>query len=336
MRAAIFNGKNNISIEDVQIPQVGENDVLIKVMACGICGTDVHIYEGAEGAAQTIPPLILGHEFTGVVEKIGSQVKGVVIGDRVSVDPNKTCGICTQCKIGNAHFCENMIGYGTTVHGGFAQYCVVHHSQIYPLGNLSFEEGAMAEPIACCLHGIDCCNIKTGSTVLIIGGGAIGLIMLQLAKCAGATKIIVSEPIREKRNMAERLGADMVINPLDNIDTILQESNIDVVIECVGLKNTMLDAIKYAGIKSTIMLFGLGNPSDEIPIKPFDIFKRELTIKGSFINPYTQKRAIDILKQEKINVNILSYKTIPLDDLNEALHSSDMRSKGKIFVNPWI
>jgi 2-desacetyl-2-hydroxyethyl bacteriochlorophyllide A dehydrogenase len=340
MKAAVYKGNRTIVVEDAPIPLIGSHDILVKVMACGICGTDVHIFKGSEGAAQTTPPVILGHEFSGIIEKIGSNVKHLKVGDRVTVDPNNMCGSCYYCQNGLAHFCENMIGYGTTVDGGFAQYWAGNSKQAYQLDDsISFIEGAMVEPIACCLHGIDGCEIKAGSTVMIIGGGTIGLIMLQLAKIAGATTVVVLEPIKEKRDMAIKVGADIVIDSFnENVQDILVQhkiKQINTVIECVGLKVTMVDAIKYAGKKSIAMLFGLGNPNDEIPVKPFELFKKEITIKASFINPYTQSRALDILKSGKLDIKTLISHEITLAELADVLADPKKRNSGKVIVNPF-
>ena len=161
MKSAVFYGKHDLRVEDSSKPSVGKRDVLINVKACGVCGTDVHIYEGDKGAADVTPPTILGHEFAGVVEAVGSDVTGFKPGDRVCIDPNHPCGCCEPCRDGINHYCEHMTGYGTTVNGGFAEYCSVDMQQVYKLGDhTSFEQGAMTEPVACCLHGIDMCNIK--------------------------------------------------------------------------------------------------------------------------------------------------------------------------------
>ena len=161
MKSAVFYGKHDLRVEESAKPAVGRRDVLINVKACGVCGTDVHIYEGDKGAADVTPPTILGHEFAGVVEAVGSDVTGFKPGDRVCIDPNHPCGCCEPCRDGINHYCEHMTGYGTTVNGGFAEYCSVDMQQVYKLGDhTSFEQGAMTEPVACCLHGIDMCNIK--------------------------------------------------------------------------------------------------------------------------------------------------------------------------------
>ena len=337
MKAAVFYKENDLRLENIPVPEPKAGEVLIKVKACGICGTDVHIFHGDEGAAATPAGTVLGHEFSGVVEKIGDCVAGISVGDKVCVDPNKLCNECYYCKNGIGHFCENMIGIGTTVNGGFAEYCCVPQSQVYKVAEkTSFEKAAMAEPVACCLHGIDMCDIKVGETVLVIGGGMIGLIMLQLAKLSGAGKLILLEPVAEKRVLGYKLGADLCINPLEeNVEAVLGAHNvgrISTVIECAGLPSTMRQAISLAGKKSTVMLFGLTKPNDEIPVKPFEIFKKEVVIKASFINPYTQRRAVDLIDSGKIDVSSMVYRKISLEELSEALADGSLRAKGKLIV----
>lgn len=341
MKSAIFYGKHSMKVEDVNKPNIGKDDVLIKVMACGVCGTDVHIYEGDEGAAECTPPTILGHEFSGIVEAVGEGVTNVKVGEKVCVDPNNICGECYYCREGIGHFCEAMIGIGTTTNGGFAQYCSVNKKQVYRIDeNTTFEAGAMAEPVACCLHGIDMCDIKPGSTVMVIGGGMIGLIMLQLAKLEGAHKIVLLEPVQGKRDMAKKLGADICIDPLnEDVEAILKANGIErinTVIECAGLKSTIKQAIEYAGKNSTVMMFGLTKPNDTIDIKPFDIFKKEVVLKSSFINPYTQDRAVKLINSGKIDVTSMVYEVCSLEKLEKVLSSPELRSKGKYIVNPWL
>jgi len=339
LKAAVYHGKFDLRVEEVEKPLLKPDEVLIKVEACGVCGTDLHIYEGAEGAAACIPPTVLGHEFSGVVSEVGSSVKSLKPGDRVCVDPNDTCGMCYYCRIGKVHFCENMVGYGTTVNGAFAEYCAIREKQAYKIDDkLSFEEAAMAEPIACCLHGMDLTGVKTGDTVMIIGGGTIGLIMLQLAKLSGASTLIIVEPVGTKRDMAVKLGADITIDPLNQcIEEVLAAysiKSIDATIECVGLKETMQNAIKYVSKGGTAMLFGLTNPACEIPLMPFDLFRREITIKASFINPCTQKRAVSILESGRIDVKSLITDQVKLDDINKVFEDNSYRKRGKGIVRP--
>lgn len=339
MKAAVFYGKNDMRVEEAEIRKPGDNEVMIKIEACGVCGTDLHIYSGAEGAAKTMPPTILGHEFSGVVCETGAGVKSVKAGDRVCVDPNDACGECYYCRTGRAHFCENMIGIGTTTYGGFAEYCTVKEKQVYRISDgMSFEEGAMAEPVACCLHGIDLINVHAGQTIMVIGGGTIGMIMLQLAKLSGASTLIQLEPVKAKRELGIQLGADISIDPVNSdAEAVIASAgikNIDTVIECVGLRNTMLDTVKYVGKGGTAMLFGLTDPEQEIPLKPFEVFKKEITIKASFINPYTHARAVSLLEAHKIDVKSLITDTVRLDDINNVFAAGRYKGRGKIIVKP--
>lgn len=304
-----------------------------------MCGTDVHIYEGDKGAAEVTPPTILGHEFSGVIREVGSEVKKYKAGDRVCIDPNCYCGACDPCRNGVAHFCENMMGYGTTVNGGFAEYCAVDERQVYLLGeNTTFEQGAMAEPVACCLHGIDMCEIQPGQQVVIIGGGMIGLLMLQLAKLAGAAKVALLEPVENKREVGRKLGADVCIDPVkEDVKERLAENGMDwvnVVIECVGRPSTIEQAIEIAGNKAVVMMFGLTKPDEEIAVKPFQVFQKELVLKASYINPYTQKRALDLINSGRLDVSSMVYEVCSLDKLEEILSRPEVRAKGKYVISP--
>ena len=339
MKATVFYGKEDLRVEELPIPEVKKSDdVVIRVHACGVCGTDMHIFDGDEGAAPTPAGTVLGHEFAGEVIAVGSDVKGISVGDRVCVDPNKLCGVCDFCRGGIGHFCDSMVGIGTTVNGGFAEYCIVPESQVYKFSDkISYAEAAMTEPVACCLHGIDMCDIDAGATVCVIGGGMIGLLMLQLAKLRGAARLILIEPIAEKRALALSLGADIVIDPMtESVEDAIANSGIDridCVIECVGKTATMKQAIALAGKKSTVMLFGLSRPNDTIDIKPFEIFKKEITIKASFINPYTQKRALALIDSGKIDVSSMIYKTARIEELPRILADKAERAKGKYIIS---
>jgi threonine dehydrogenase-like Zn-dependent dehydrogenase len=339
MKAAVWYGPKDLRIEDAPMPAPGPEEVLIKVKACGVCGTDVHIYEGDKGSNDVAPPRILGHEMSGVVEEVGSSVNDIRPGDRVCVDPNILCGRCYYCHNGIGHFCENMRGVGTTIDGGFAEYCGVDRKAVYPVpDDMPFELACMAEPVACCLHGMDMCNIRPGSHVVVIGGGMIGLIMLQLAKVSGASKVVLIEPVAGKREKALQLGASFTIDPASgDVKRELAEggvTRVETAIECVGLPATMSMAVDLAGRKSVVMMFGLTKPDDTIPIKPFEIFRKETEIKASFINPYTQSRAIELLSSGRIDVVSMQCDPIPLEELEAALSDPEKRKEGKWIVLP--
>ncbi len=338
MKAAVFYGKQDLRIIDIPVPEINDNEVLVKVMACGICGTDVHIYHGDEGAAPTPAGTVLGHEFSGIAVKVGANVKSIKEGDKVCVDPNFMCGKCDYCRNGIGHYCEAMTGYGTTVNGGFAQYCAVNEAVVYRVADhLTFEQAAMGEPVSCCIHGIDMCDIDVSSNVAVIGCGMIGLIMMQLAKLRGAAKLIAIEPVAEKRDQALKLGADMVIDPMScDVKAELVNAGIkrlDVVIECVGKTATVSQAIDIAGNKSTVMLFGLTAPNDTVAVKPFEIFKKEVVIKASFINPYTIDRALRLIASGKIDVSSMVTRLAPIDALPEILENPALRRDGKVIIS---
>ena len=337
MKAAVFYEKQKIVVEEHEIHKPKENEVLIQVKAAGVCGTDLHIFQGAKGASECYPPVVLGHEFSGIVTEIGKNVTRVKVGDHVTVDPSIVCDDCDECQEGTPHFCKDYSATGVTYDGGFAEYCTVLEKQVYRLKeDVSFEEGAMCEPVGCCVHGIDRANIKTGDVVLIIGGGTIGLIMMQLAKLSGASIVIVSEPLEVKRKTASELGADIVVDPFEkDLFEVLEEHSIhkiNVCIECVGKKNTMSDAVKYAGQGATIVFFGVAEPDCEIPVKPYEIFQRELTITASFVNPFTHARAVKMVNSHRLRLAELISDRIPLDEIERAFEIGG--KNGKMMILP--
>lgn len=337
MKAAVFYGKEDLRVEEREMPKAGRKEVLVRVHACGICGTDVHIFCGDEGAAPTPAGTVLGHEFAGEIVDVGEDAGDFSIGDRVCIDPNKLCGSCEFCRKGIGHFCTSITGIGTTVDGGFAEYCAVPVSQVYKVSEkISYQAAAMAEPVSCCLHGIELANVKCGSTAAVIGCGMIGLIMIQLAKLSGAACIIAVEPIEGKRKQALALGADLALDPgnEDVAETLKKQGieQIDSVIECVGRTQTIEQAIALAGKNSTVMMFGLTKPEASIRVKPFEIFKKEITIRSSYINPYTFPAAVKLIESGRIDVTSMIYKTEPLSELPAILADGKRRSAGKYII----
>ena len=338
MKSLVLTDVQTLEIQESATPIPGRTEVIVDVHACGVCGTDLHMYHGDKGAFENTFPLVMGHEFSGIISSIGSNVKKLKIGDRVCVDPNLYCGNCRSCLRGQPHFCENMTGYGTTLPGGFSEKCKVDEKAVYKIPDtLSLEHAAMVEPVACCLHGIDRANIHPGDTVALIGAGSIGQIMLQLALCAGAARAVVIEPIPEKREKAKMLGAYLTIDPLtqdvkEEIKNAGIES-IDTVIECVGRINTMETAIDIAGNAATVMLFGLTAPNSGLQVLPYEqLFQKELNVTGSFINPLCSQRVIDLLTEKKINIDEVITDKIPLSEAEKVFTDDSYRSHGKILL----
>ncbi len=329
MLSAVFYGKGNMRTEQREIPEAGDDDVLIRVHACGICGTDLHIMNGDEGAAKTPAGTVLGHEFAGEVVDIGRHVTGINIGDRVSVDPNRLCGKCDFCRRGAGHFCTSMVGIGTTADGGFSEYAAVPSSQVYKVSDdIPYETAAMCEPLSCCLHGIELCSIQCGSTVAVIGCGMIGLLMIQLVRQRGAAKIIATDIIEEKRKAALRLGADIALEPSFMHDL----GQIDTVIECAGKSSTIEQAIAIAGVNSVVMMFGLTSPDAMISVKPFEIFKKEINLRSSYINPYTFGKAVKLIESGRVDVSSFVYAKKSLHELPGLFADKSTLALGKHII----
>jgi len=338
MKALVLTEPKKLMIQEVDVKEPEDDEIVIQVKACGVCGTDLHMFHGDKGAFDNAFPLIMGHEFAGVVVKTGKAAKKFKTGDHVAVDPNVYCGQCPSCLKGDVHYCENMIGIGTTINGGFAEYCTVKERAAYLVPDkLPFEYAAMMEPVSCCLHGIDRSNIHPGDTVAVIGFGAIGQIIYQLANCAGAARIIVVEPVKEKRDKAMNMGAFLTIDPIqeDVLGQIKSSgiASIDTVIECVGKKQTMEMAVDIASNRATVMLFGLTSPGVKLEILAFEqIFKKELTITGSYINPLVSQRVINLLAAGRIDMSQIITDRIPLNDSIKVFTDDSYRSHGKIVI----
>lgn len=338
MIGAYFLGNKEIEIRTLNFDEPGEGQVLLKVCACGVCGTDVHIYEGGKGSAEVKPPVILGHEFCGFIEKIGPGVEGLKVGQLVTVDPNIYCGKCLPCRQGQKQMCHNMGAVGVNMDGGFADYCLAPYEQclVVPEGT-DPEQAAMAEPIACCLHGIDRAGIRPGENVLVVGGGTIGQIMLQLARLAGAAKVVLSEPVAKRRELALELGADAAIDPInenlnERLYEILGSEGADVVIECVGHPKTSEQAIDAAARCGRVLLFGVPHPEAVLQTKMHPIFQKELTIMGSFVNPDTQTRAVALIASGQLNLKPLITHRYPVSQLENAINMQTSAESIKVLV----
>lgn len=335
MRASFFLGNKTFEVREQELPRAGAGEVVIRSMACGVCGTDVHIYHGEPGSADVTPPVVLGHEYSGVVTEVGEGVTSLRPGDHVTVDPNIYCGKCDYCRVGKKQLCEHMEAIGVTRNGGFAEYSVVPEGQAFLLSpELPMEFGAMAEPVACCLHGIDRAEICEGNTVCIVGGGAIGLIMVQLARLAGAAKIILSEPNEKRRSVGLSLGADIAIDPAAPGAMDGFRNAADVVIECVGNLPAVKSAFAYAKKGANIVLFSVPKVDSKFDLPLFDVYKKELTIKGSFVNPDTHSRAVALLNAGKLNFDQIITHRFPLAQMPEAIAMQMSDQSIKVIATP--
>ena len=319
---------------------LGPHDVLVNNKACGICGTDVHIYHGEKGSADVTPPVVLGHEFAGVVAEVGSEVTSVKPGDHVAMDPNMYCNECMPCRMGKKQECEHLFALGVNVNGGFAEYAVCPETQCFKVrDDISFDVAAMAEPLACVVHGIDQAQIQPGQVVLVIGGGTIGLMMVQMARLCGASTVILSEPVEMRRKIGLEVGADGVIDPIHEdvpgrIKEICGRDGADVVIECVGKPFAVEQAFSAAGFAATILLFSVPGVDATVPLPLFDVYKKELRIVGSMINPDTHQRAVNLINSGRLELEKLITHVYDLEHMDEAIHMQMSAESIKVVVHP--
>lgn len=323
MKAALYTGSHHVAIVERELRPLHSGEALVQVDACGICGTDLHI---VEGASRSQPPVVLGHEYTGLVLDMVGESPSVSVGVRTAVDPNISCGTCFYCRRGLIHLCSNLCALGVDRDGGIAEFSIVPISQLYAVPEtLTPLAAALVEPVSCALHGVDRAGIRVGDTVVILGGGTIGLLILQLVRHAGAARVIIAEPIDHKRKVAKDLRADLTLNPLDDDvrSSVLDVTSVgaDVVFECAGSIASAEHALQLARRGGTIVFFGVCPRGETFPISPHEVYARELSIVGSYVNPCTFTRAIDVIASGIVNIEALSPTVFSLDELPQAFEA---------------
>lgn len=339
MKAMRLESIGNLVVREIEKPVPGPDDLLVRVEACGICGTDRHLLHGE---FPSTPPVTLGHEFCGIVEAMGEDVKGFRLGARITGDPNIACGRCPQCHAGRVNLCRNLKAIGISRDGGFADYVVVPQKQAFEIPlDLPATHGAFCEPLACCIHGVDLAGLKTGSSAIVLGGGVIGLLTLQLARLAGATRILLVTRSAEKRRLAESLGATTTVDPGDGdlIARITAENGLlpggaDVVFECAGVAETMQQAPRLARRGGTAVILGVMPQGATIEIEPFDLLFREVALISSFVNPFTHARAADLIASGRVRVEPLISRRIGLEEAPEAITNPARGGEIRVLVVP--
>jgi len=321
MRAAVLYNIRDIRLSEVPKPSLGSDEVLVKVKACGICGTDVHFYKGEWKVKM---PLIPGHEFSGIIEDVGENVKNIKPGDHIVAEPNITCGKCYYCRMSERNFfCTELKALGVDINGAYAEYVKVPSRNVYKIPEeLSFEEAAMIEPLACCIRGLDNVGIKVGERVAIVGTGPIGLLMIQLVKMWGASKVYAIDLLDERLRIAEKVGADIVINPLvgDPREIIMRDTNeigVDVSIEAVGSVRAIETAFNLVRRGGRLLIFGVAPQNAVWNVKPFELYDKELKIVASYRSPFTFERAVELASTGRLDFKSIISHIIPLDSVPE-------------------
>ncbi|MBM7656394.1 zinc-dependent dehydrogenase [Neobacillus cucumis] len=330
MKAAVFYGPDELKLEEVNKPTIDEHEVLVKVKVSAVCGTDVRIFEGKKTKGVRTPSVI-GHELVGVIEEVGDQVKGYFEGDRVGVMPVIPCGKCYYCLNGRENVCANRTAIGYEFDGGFAEYVRIPRTAL-EAGNvvkipdhISFEQAVVTEPLACCLNGQRKANVKMGDVVVVIGGGPIGLMHVQLAKIAGAKSIILSEPIDHRREKGLIAGADYAIDPTkDSLeDLVLSETDglgADVVLMAIGIPFLVNSSAKLLKKGGTLNLFAGFTNGVLSEIDPNVIHYNEININGtSSLTRSDYHKSLSLIASGQINTEVITTTGYGLEDIEQAI-----------------
>ena len=345
MKGIILSAPNHFDVGELDIPKIGEGDILLQVKAAAICGTDIRILEGKKTKGVRYPSII-GHEICGVIHSIGKNVNDFSIGDKIAIAPVIPCHNCHSCLHGRENACLNRKAIGYEYDGGFAEYVLIPKIAI-DSGNvtklpehISFIEGALIEPLSCCLRGLRNAGIGLGDVVLIVGTGPIGLMHLQLSKLAGAVKVIVSEPMPMRREKASAMGADVVIDPQneDLHKIVMQETNglgADVVVMAIGVPSLVDQSLKLCRRGGTVNLFAGFAGTEESRIEANTIHYNEINVNGS--TAFKRCDYIDaaqLVIGNKINLKEVVTHTFHIEDFKKAYDMCKSLEGLKIIIEP--
>jgi len=343
MKSLLLSEYNHLEIADLPLPEAGPEEVLVRVEACGICGSDVHGFDGSSG--RRIPPLVMGHEAAGTVAAVGSAVRGYAQGDRVTFDSTVYCGRCAFCAAGEPNLCDNRQVIGVSCgdyrrHGAFAEFVVVPQRIVYPLpSTISFTEAAMLEAVSVALHAIRVSEAQSGESALVIGAGMIGLLTLQAARAAGLSPVFISDIDATRLQLAEQAGADKTIHGsgaelLAEVQKLTGGRGVDRAYEAVGRNETVSSAIDCTRKGGTVTLIGNIRPEVTLPLQR--VVSRQIRLQGSCASAGEYPQAIDLIAGGRINVGPLITAVASLEEgprWFERLHAGEPNLM-KIILTP--
>jgi L-iditol 2-dehydrogenase len=321
----VWYGGKDIRIENVPLPKIKDDEVLVKVKAVSICGSDLHAYRGV--SKRRIPPLVMGHEFSGEIVEVGKKVKNLSMGERVVVEPIVSCGTCRLCRLGRNNICENLQLVGLHLSGAFSEYVSVPAKKCYTLPKtVSFEEASLVEPLAVAVHAVHLASLEKNVAIAIIGSGAIGLMILQVAKNRGIRKIVVLDTLDYRLALAQKLGATTIINVKkeDPVTEVLAHGGANTVFEAVGHQKTVQQALSMVKKGGKVVIIGMLEATMELGM--LDVTVKEIEIRGSY--GYTSndfKQALILIAKGKVKVKPLITHVLPLHDIAKGF---DILSKG--------
>jgi L-iditol 2-dehydrogenase len=320
MKALLLSEYGRLEMVEIPMPRPAPDEVLIRVEACGICGSDVHGYDG--GSGRRIPPIVMGHEAAGTIAALGSESSELRVGDRVTFDSTFYCGECDYCRKGEVNLCERrqVLGVSTPEFrrpGAFADYVAVPKRVLYPLpANVSFSEAAMIEPLAVAVHAVSLANISTGDSALVVGAGMIGLLVLQALREARCSRVIVTDIDDTRLALALELGASSVINAkttdvVAEVHRLTSGVGVDVALEAVGSTPTIKTAIESVRKGGTVTLIGNVTPTAEIPLQI--VVSRQIRLQGSAGSAGEYPKCILLLESGAVTVKPLITAVAPLE-----------------------
>ncbi|HXW51747.1 MAG TPA: zinc-dependent alcohol dehydrogenase family protein [Candidatus Acidoferrales bacterium] len=316
MDALVVHRPKEVSVAAWEDPVAGAGEAIVAVASCGVCGTDRHIADGTYPATY---PNVLGHEISGTVIAVGPGVDRVREGDRVVVDPNIPDHECAACRRGDIHLCENLKAIGVTQPGGMAPKVAAPQSQLYRIAaGLSLEDAAFAEPLSCIVHGLERVKVQSGGTVAVLGAGSIGLLAAQAVREIGAASVVMAEPSAIRRELAEALGADEVYTP-EMMEHDSHSEEYDLVLECSGNPEAVGTAIRLARRGADILLFGVAPRGAKVSVEPYELYRKELRLVASNINPFTMEKAVALLDAGTVKVKGIVSHAVSLEELPKLL-----------------
>lgn len=315
MKATLFTGKNKVQFTDLPDPKAGVGEVVVEVKASGICHTDYEVLKDNYGTGAF--PVVPGHEYSGVVVDVGPGVTNVRTGDRVAVDPNFECGTCRACGRGWAHLCENLRAYGVTTHGGFAELSLVSASNVHAIGELSFLQAALAEPVGCVMNGVDSVHEPWMEEVLIFGAGPMGLLMGMALKSGGVSSVAFCDISDSRLELASSFGFDAVASGSDGLKKWHHRS--DLVVEATGVPAVAEGLTNYIANGGKGLFFGVCPSNAKIEIAPFELFRRQLMLAGSHSLNHNIPRSLQIIAGLGSDIDKVVSHRSPLADISHYL-----------------
>ncbi len=277
MKAVWFPSPNEVKVGTLPDPSPGPGEVLVRVKASGLCHTDIEVMRCNYGTSTF--PIVPGHEFAGEVAECGAGVTGLSIGDRVVVDPNLECGNCRACRRGWTHLCESLGAYGVTADGGFAEYCAVRADAVHAIGDTSFAEAALTEPVGCVLNGLSPLRNRLVERAIVFGTGPMGLLLGLVLKSRGTPEVVMVDRLEDRLRMAESVGLRAVADGAGEMDGL--KASCDLAIDASGVPAVVEQLPEYVGAGGAMLVFGVSPPDARIAVSPFDLFRRQLSFFGT-------------------------------------------------------